>query len=151
MSDINAVVLMGNLVRDPEMRYTAGGTAVCRLSIANNQQWKDKKKTNFIECSAFGKTAENIAKFFKKGMRIMVQGSMSQETWDDKQTGAKRSMVKLMVSQFFFIDRKEGGASRADTAAAAQRASEQDVPAGNSAVMTGGEDDMDLKEDDIPF
>lgn len=143
---------MGNLVRDPEMKYTASGKAVCRVSIANNQQWNDKKKTNFIECAAFNKTAENIAKFFKKGARIMIQGSLTQETWEDKQTGAKRSMVKIMISQFFFIDRKESGATRANTAAAAQRASEQDVPAGNSSVMTGGgEDDMDLNEDDIPF
>lgn len=109
MASINSVHILGNLTRDPEVRYTPKGSAVCDLSLACNRAWYDDQnqkheETDFIDVTVFGKTAENVGKFVGKGLRLHVQGRLKQDTWEDKATGQKRSKIKVIADQVTFID-----------------------------------------------
>jgi len=110
MKELNNVTLAGNLTADPEMRHTLNGTAITQFSIANNRDWKngevENKKVNFIRCTAWGKTAENIIKFFSKGKKICVVGELDHQSWDDKESGKKRSNVEIKVHEFYFMEGK---------------------------------------------
>ena len=86
MSSFNRVILMGNLTRDPEMRQTQNGTSICRFSIAVNrsfssQDGSQRDETCFVDIDSFGRTAENIAKYFTKGKPILVEGRLRQDSW----------------------------------------------------------------------
>ncbi len=121
MPSFNKVILMGNLTRDPELKHLPRGTAVCELSLAVNKTWKDdsgqrQERTSFFGCSAFGSTAENLAKYFSKGKPILIEGELTQETWEDKETGKKREKTKVRVERFEFVggnDNRQGGQSSA--------------------------------------
>ena len=107
----STVTLLGNLVRDPELKYTPKGSAVVQLNVAINRKWKSesgemKEEVSFIGCVAFGKTAESIAKFFRKGSPIILQGRLKQETWEDKATAAKKSKTVVVVEFFDFAGGK---------------------------------------------
>jgi single-strand DNA-binding protein len=138
----NKVVLLGNLTRDPETRAAGSGT-VTVFSIAVNDTWvKDgerQERTNFIECEAWGPRGETIAKYFSKGRQILVEGSLKQDTWDDKETGKKRSTLRVSVQGFSFVnDGKGAGASTSG------------APAKGEPVVDVPEDgEVDLSE--IPF
>lgn len=142
--NINHVVLGGNLVRDPETRYTQSGVAIGSFTIANNRKYQRKgggldDETSFIGCTAFGKTAENISQYFRKGNRIIVQGRLSQETWEDKSTGQKREKTKVVVERFEFVDRSS------DRQQSDRPQIRQQAPA-SSQVQGASED-----SDDLPF
>lgn len=99
------VVLVGNLGKDPEMRFTAGGTAICNFSIAFNEQWKDnqgheKKQTSWFDVVLFGKAAERAGQQLSKGCQAYVIGKLRQERWDDKETGKPRSSIKIYAHLF---------------------------------------------------
>lgn len=101
MSDLNVVCLSGRLTRDPDLRNTPSGTAVCEFSIAVNA-WNGKEEVaNFFECVAWAKSAEFVSKHFAKGAGIVVQGSLQQDRWDGKD-GKKRSKVKINVFRAMF-------------------------------------------------
>src|SRR5437870_4996318 len=104
---MNIVIIKGNLTRDPEMRFTPKGTAVGEFGVAVNRKWRNEagelqEEVSFFNVAAFGKTAETIAEYFSKGKPIIVTGRLKQESWDDKQTGAKRSAVKIILERFDF-------------------------------------------------
>lgn len=105
---MNQVCLIGNLVRDPELKYTATNTAVCDLSVAVSKKFKrrdgsSEEKTSYLDCTAWGRTGEVINQYFRKGEKIAVTGELVQERWEDKQSGAKRSKVKINVFSFDFL------------------------------------------------
>ena len=116
MSKINLVVLGGNMTRDPDLKYTPAGTAICEFTIANSKTWKDgnsgerKERAGFYNCIAWGKRGEVIAEHFKKGKPIEIQGELEFQQWEDKD-GGKRNAVKINVQQFFFVGSKEGATS----------------------------------------
>src|SRR6266536_1149904 len=98
MASFNKVILAGNLTRDPELRYTPKGTAVAKIGLAINRQWKDesgaqKEEVTFVDVDAFGRQAEVISQYLKKGRPILVEGRLKFEQWDDKQTGQKKSRL----------------------------------------------------------
>lgn len=101
--DINVVVLNGRLTRDPETKFLPSGTALCEFSIASNSrvkrgdQWEDKG--SFFDCTAFGFTAEFVGKYLTKGSAVTVFGRLTQDSWEDKTTGAKRSKVKIIAEK----------------------------------------------------
>jgi single-strand DNA-binding protein len=114
MASFNQVTLVGNLTRDPELRYTPGGTAVCDLSLAVNEKWKGKdgqmnEEVSFIDCTCWGKTAEVAAKYLSKGRSCLVSGRLKQDRWDDKTTGAKRSKIHVVVNVIQFLGAKGEG------------------------------------------
>lgn len=104
---MNHVAIIGNITRDIELKHTPSGAAVAEFSVAINEVWYNDKKekqerTHFISCAAWGKLGENIAKYFAKGAKIALEGALSQETWEDKETGKKREKIKVKVTGFDF-------------------------------------------------
>ena len=144
MSHINTVILGGNLTRDPEVRYTPKGQAVCEAGIANTEKWKtesgeQKERTAFIGLVIWGPKGEAFAKYHAKGQQVLVEGRITQETWDDKETGKKRERTKVQVDQWHFVGerRNHSAASNSSTAPAktstapsteAPRTEDDDVP-----------------------
>ena len=99
---LNKVIIHGNLTRSPELRYAPQGKAVVNFSIANNQKYKDQNRAHFINCVAWGNTAENINKYFPKGRPILVEGRLEQRSWEDKD-GKKRYAYEVIVERFDFV------------------------------------------------
>jgi len=114
MANLNKVMLMGNLTRDIEMKYTPKGTAIADLSIAVNRKWKDennqlKEETTFVDMTAFGKTAELAGQYLTKGSPCFFEGRLNLETWEDKTTQQKRSKMKVIVESMQFLSGKKDG------------------------------------------
>ncbi len=111
MASLNKVFLMGNLTRDIEMRYTQSGTAVATMGLAvNEKRTKDGEtieEVTFVDCTLWGKTAENCAEYLSKGSPVMVEGKLKYSTWDDKQSGAKRSKVDVTAISVQFLGKGE--------------------------------------------
>lgn len=148
MSSFNRVILMGNLTREPELRYTPKGMAVCQITLAVNRSWTDeagikKEEVSFLDCDAFGKTAETIGQHIGKGGCILVDGRLKQDTWDDKATGQKRSKLKVVVESFRFTGRN---GKEADGPAENEPAPRRSTAAPTNAPVPAVEDD-----DPIPF
>ena len=98
----NKVILMGNLTRDPEVRTTPNGQSVANFSLAVNRTWKgqdgqQQEAVSYIDCVAWGKPGEIIAQYLSKGRPVLVSGRLDQRSWEDKETGAKRSKVEVVV------------------------------------------------------
>ena len=113
MASFNKVILMGNLTRDPELRYTSSGTAIAKLGLAVNRVWRDtegqqKEETTFVDVDAFGKQAETLGQYMQKGRPILVEGRLKLDQWEDKNTGQNRSRLGVVLERFSFIG---GGAS----------------------------------------
>ena len=141
MASFNKVILIGNLTRDPELKTLPKGTTVCNLSLAVNRRWKteageEKEDVDFAECKAFGKQADTIGQYVKKGHPLLVEGRLSREEWDDKKTGEKRSTTRIMIETFQFLKGRDEGA------APAPRRETASAPAAPKP---------DLDEDDVPF
>lgn len=133
MASYNRVVLLGNIVRDPELRYTQGDLPVARTALAVNRTYKGKEEVMFIDIVVFGKQAENLQAYVTKGSPLLVEGRLSQNSWE--QDGVKRSKHEIIVENFQFIG------SRRD------RNDDQPMHnSGNFAPSSEGDDD-----DDIPF
>src|SRR5437016_5315174 len=117
MASFNKVILMGNLTRDPELRYTPKGTAIAKLGLAVNRVWKTetgetKEEVLFIDVEAFRRQAETIGQYLKKGSPVLVEGHLRLDTWDDKQTNQKRSKILVMAENVKFLGSgqpREGG------------------------------------------
>ena len=149
MPNYNKVILMGNLTRDPEVRYTSGGTAIAKLGMAVNRRWKNQEgqqqeETTFVDVDAFGRQAETIGQYLKKGRPIMLEGRLKLDQWDDKQTGQKRSKLGVVLDRFEFIDsRGEGGGG--------DFSSETSNPSGGGAAPAQGSGGGFAEDDDVPF
>lgn len=145
----NKVILLGNLTRDPETRATSGGQSVTNVSLAVNRSWTDsngqrQEATDFIECDAWGQRGETIAKYFSKGRQILVSGRLSQQSWDDKETGKKRSTIRVVIDEFSFVNDGKGSGNNQTAAPASNKKVEQDV-----APTEIDDEPIDLSE--IPF
>ena len=132
MASFNKVILAGNLTRDPELRYLPKGTAVAQFALAVNRTWKSesgeaKEEVNFIEVESFGRQAEVIAQYFRKGQPILIEGRLKLDTWEDKNTHQKVSKLKVRLESFSFIGTK--GAEGAPNPSA----SPASAPAGEAA------------------
>jgi len=113
MASFNRVICCGNLTRDPELKYTAKGTAIARVSIAMNRKWKSesgemKEEVTYVECDAFGKTAETIGQYLTKGRPILIEGRLKLESWTDKNTDQKRSKLGVVIESFQFLGEGKG-------------------------------------------
>ena len=113
MSDLNNVVLVGRLVRDPELRYTPQGAAVCDFTVATNRKYtkKDGEKVEevaFIDVTSWNRMAEVAAEYLKKGRQVALAGSLVQDRWEDEATGQKRSRLRIQAERLQFL----GGGSK---------------------------------------
>ncbi len=139
MVSFNKVILLGNLTRDPEVRYTPSGTAVASFAIAVNRRYKQgdetKDEVSYIDIVVFGKQAEACGQYLNKGDGILVDGRLQQRRWDDKETGQKRSKVEVVAQSVNFMPKRSGQ---------------------QAAVSKGGAESEPMPEppvgeDDIPF
>ncbi|MHB1651413.1 MAG: single-stranded DNA-binding protein [Desulfitobacteriaceae bacterium] len=101
---MNNVQVLGRLTKDPELKYSQNGKAVCQFSIAVN---RNKDETDFFDCVAWEKTAETVSNYVKKGQRVLVDGRLQQEKWKDQQSSENRYAVKIIVNRFDFIEAAE--------------------------------------------
>lgn len=107
MTSYNKVFLIGNLTRNPEVRHTNNQTAVCSFGIAVNQGTREKPETYFGECVCFGKTAEIIPRFTSKGSSVLVEGSLRNDVWQDRETGKKQTRTRIYVNHIQFLDQRQ--------------------------------------------
>ena len=107
MAGFNKTILMGNITRDIELRYTPGGKAVCDIGLAVNEKRKSGEEVMFIDCTLWEKTAELGAEYLAKGRQVLFEGRLKQDTWNDKDTGAKRSKIGLTVDKMVFVGGKD--------------------------------------------
>jgi len=146
VASFNRVILMANLTRDPELRYTGGGTAVCSLSLAVNRRVKKgdrwEEEASFFDIVVFGKIAENSAEYLAKGRPVLVEGELVQRRWDD-QEGRKRSKVEVVANTVQFL----GG--RGDSAGGSGGGSRAGGPAGKGDSSNDGP--PPIEDDEIPF
>ena len=156
MASYNKVILIGNLTRDPELRYTAKGTAIARIGLAVSRKWRNEagemqEETTFVDVDAFGRQAETIGQYLKKGRPIMIEGRLRLDQWEDKNTGQKRSKLGVVLEVFQFLDsgNRGGGDGGQDAPASAPA-----KPPGRVAqAAPPASDDADAlpSEDDVPF
>lgn len=147
MASFNKVILLGNLTRDPELRYTPQGAAVCEFALALNSVYTNKQtgqkveEVSYIDLVAWGKTGETIAEYMKKGRQIMVEGRLKQDRWE-AQDGKKMSKVRVTVESFTFVGARPGGEGGGGGGPAAKGGG---APAGPEDGPPPGQ------EEDIPF
>jgi single-strand DNA-binding protein len=139
MANYNKVILVGNLTRDPELRYTAGGQAVATVGLAVNRKFKTKEgesreDTTYVDCTAWARAAEIICEYKHKGDPILIEGRLHYHSWEDKETGGKRSKLDVVIDNFQFLNRSTGG-QRPDAEGSSPR----------------GDEMAPLSDDDIPF
>jgi len=145
MASVNRVILIGNLGRDPELRYTAGGQPVASFSVATNERWNDREgktqeRTEWHRIVVWGKQGENCANYLQKGRTVYIEGRLQTREWEDKE-GQKRQTTEVVAQSVQFLDRREGAPRGSGGAGAPGGSSEPDsAPPPSSG---GG--------DDIPF
>ena len=149
MASFNKVILLGNLTRDPEVRYTPKGTAVTELGMAVNRVYtaengEKREETTFVDITLWGRTAEVAGEYLKKGRPVFIEGRLQLDTWDDKQSGQKRSKLKVVGESLQMLGGRPGaggGGGGEDEGSAAPRSSRPAPPA--RAAETD--------DDEIPF
>ncbi len=112
MASVNRVILIGNLGRDPELRYTAGGQPVASFSVATNERWNDREgktqeRTEWHRIVVWGKQGENCANYLQKGRTVYIEGRLQTREWEDKE-GHKRQTTEVVAQSVQFLDRREG-------------------------------------------
>jgi single-strand DNA-binding protein len=169
MASYNKVLLMGNLTRDPEMRYTPSGMALCRLGLAVNRVFNDKnnqrrEEVTFVDIDVWGRQAEIAQQYLSKGRPVFVEGRLKLDQWDDKQTGQKRSKLTVVGERIQFVGGGgaggqgggPGGGGGGQGAARPQRSgpARSNAPANAEAPDSGPDqppEDLDIPEENIPF
>jgi single-strand DNA-binding protein len=166
MANLNRVLLIGNLTRDPELRVTPKGTAICQFGLAISRSFKDesgqtREEATFVDIEAWGKQGETIAKYCTKGRPLFVEGRLRFDQWEDKTTQQKRSKLKVVLENFQFLGGREGGAPGAGGGASPAGASDDGVdqtyerPAPAPRAPGGGRPapapQHDINDEDVPF
>jgi single-strand DNA-binding protein len=172
MASFNKVMLMGNLTRDVEIRHTSGNTAIGKFGIAVNRKFKtqsgeQREEVTFVDCEAWGRTAEVIAQYLSRGSPIFIEGRLKLDQWEDKNGGGKRSKHLIVVENFQFINSGQGGGNSggggggggyAQANAGGGGGSQGGYSGGNQGGGSGGGGNQgggggggDFNHDDIPF
>ncbi|MCY4086601.1 MAG: single-stranded DNA-binding protein [Actinomycetia bacterium] len=146
MANINRVILVGNLTRDPELRHTPSGTAVCKLRLAVNSRQKDSatgqwgEKPNYFDITVWGNQGESCAQYLARGRPIGVDGRLDWREWE-AQDGTKRQAIEIIADTVQFL-----GSPRSESSEGGQY-----VPTGAAAAASGSGSDFTATDDDIPF
>ena len=171
MASLNKVMLIGNLTRDPEIKYTPKGTAIADIGLAVNRNYttesgEKREEVTFIDVTLWGRTAEIVGEYCKKGRPLFVEGRLQLDQWDDKQTGQKRSKLKVVGDNIQLLGSREGGGGGGGGGRGGESEGEshEGPPAGGGGGGGGGfkkapppqrkppaDPDLDAAEDDIPF
>ena len=169
MANYNRVLLMGNLTRDPEIRYSSGGggregggSAICKFGLAVNRTWKNQagekqEETCFVDITVFGRTAENCNEYLRKGRPVFIEGRLEFSQWEDRESGQKRSKLAVVAENVQFLGSRDGGGGggggggmrREDSA---PRGRDEASSSGPAASARGGRSETAAEViDDIPF
>lgn len=145
MRGFSKAIIAGNVTRDPEMRTTTSGSQVCNFTIAVNRSYRDSSgnqqdSVSFIDCIAWGKPGETIAQYVRKGSGLLVSGRLEQRSWDDKNTGQKRSRVEVVGDDFSFVGGNNDGGSASSYGGGSSKRS-------NSSAASN---DVDMSDDIVP-
>lgn len=145
MANLNKVLLLGNVTRDPEVRYTPKGSAVCDLGIAVNRGYttdsgEKREEVTFVDVTLWGRTAEVASEYLKKGRPVFIEGRLQMDSWDDKQTGQKRSRLRVVAENMQLL----GGRPPGGTTEATGESRQTTEPPKSSAPA-------EPDEDEIPF
>ena len=168
MASFNKVILLGNLTRDPEVRYTPKGSAVCDLGIAVNRNYttdsgERREEVTFVDVVLWARLAEIAGEYLKKGRPVFIEGRLQMDTWDDKQTGQKRSKLKVVGDNIQLLGGREGGEGGGGGGRGRSSEGEYDGPPSGGSGGGGfkkapppqrkppADPDLDAAEDDIPF
>lgn len=163
MPNLNKVMLMGNLTRDVELKYTQSNQAVANLGLAVNRRWKtpegeDREEVTFVDCEAWGRTAETLQKYLSKGRPVFIEGRLKLDQWEKE--GQKHSKMKVVVEGFQFIDSKQGsGGGSGGGGGGGGGGGDEYTPPSRSARPTAARGASSpsptpppqMGEDDIPF
>lgn len=146
MASVNKVILVGNLGRDPETRYATSGSAICNITVATSRQWKDKatgekkEETEWHRVVFYDRLAEIAGEYLKKGRPVFIEGRLQMDTWDDKQTGQKRTKLRVVGESMQLLGGRPGGTGAAE-AGDSRQSSAPPKPSAPAAP----------DEDEIPF
>jgi single-strand DNA-binding protein len=157
MASFNKVILLGNLTRDPEVRYTPKGSAVCDLGVAANRVYttdsgEKREEVTFVDVTLWGRTAEIAGEYLKKGRPVLIEGRLQMDTWDDKQTGQKRSKLKVVGESMQLLSGRPGGTAAAVEVAEEDRSASGGSGGGkSSAPPSKSAAPAQPDEDEIPF
>ena len=140
LPDLNKVILAGRLTRDPEARMLPSGTTLCKLGLAHSRKFRTKEgeqreETLFINATCWGKTAEYVRDYYKKGRPVLIEGRLKLDEWDDKSTGQKRSTIEITAERVQALDWEDRGGA----------------PSGGRSTRQESAPEGPEPEDDIPF
>jgi single-strand DNA-binding protein len=159
MPNLNKVMIMGNLTRDPEIKYTPKGMAIAVFGVAVNRVWTNEagekqEEVTFIDIEMFGRKAEVVGEYFKKGKPIYVEGRLKLDAWEDKTSGQKKSKLKVIGETFEFLGSREGGGGGQSSGGGESH----DAPPSGGYKKSAPppkkpptDPDLDAEADDIPF
>ena len=150
MASFNKVILLGNLTRDPEVRYTPKGSAVCDLGIAINRQYtldsgEKREEVTYVDVVLWARLAEIAAEYLKKGRPVFIEGRLQLDTWDDKQSGQKRSKLRVIGETMQLLGSRPPSGSGGSETGGEERASRTTAPPKPAASAPEPDDD------EIPF
>jgi single-strand DNA-binding protein len=163
MASYNRVILLGNLTRDPQVRYTPGGTAVADIGLAVNRTWFDKQTNTrkedvtFVDVTLWGRTAEVAGEYLAKGRQVLIEGRLQLDTWQDKESGQNRSKLKVIAEQMTMVGGRGDGPGRGGGGGgggAPSGGSRQDFEPGPQDYSSGPPGDFsppDEPADEVPF
>lgn len=171
MASFNRVILLGNLTRDPEVKYTPGGSAVCELGMAVSRTWFDKQQnqkreeTTFVDVTLWGRQAEVAGEYLAKGRQVLIEGRLQLDTWDDRETGKKRSKLRVVCENMTMVgSRGDGGGggggsqSRGGSGSGgysqqtdSQQADRQQADRDPVGDFYGSDSSSGFNDDDVPF
>ena len=150
MASFNRVILIGNLTRDPEVKYVTSGTAVTQLGLAVSRTWFDKKanekkeETTFVDVTLWARQAEVAGEYLKKGSSVLVEGRLNLDTWDDRETGKKRSKLTVVGENMTMLGGKpSGGGGYTGSGGGGQQAPPQQ--------LSQSTPNADTTDEDVPF
>ncbi|MGA7157079.1 MAG: single-stranded DNA-binding protein [Acidobacteriaceae bacterium] len=156
---VNKVFLLGNVGKDPEIRATGGGTAVASFGLATAERTKDQQgnwvdKTEWHNIVAYGRTAEIVRDYVKKGKELFIEGRLQTRSWDDKETGQKKSRTEIIVNEMTLLGgRGEGGRSEGSGSSSGGYSSSRSASSSSSPTPAPSNDyaDQGITDEDIPF
>lgn len=150
---VNKVILVGNVGKDPEIRSTGGGTMVASFTLATSDRYQDAQgnwqdKTEWHNLKAFKRTAEIVRDYVKKGSKLYIEGKLTTNSWDDKESGQKRYRTEILVNELVLLSgREEGGGTGGYSRQSSSASYDQRPPAGQDELAQQAE----ISDDDIPF
>jgi single-strand DNA-binding protein len=157
MPNLNSVHLMGNLTRDPEVRHTPKGTAVCDISLAINRLLPDdgsgerREEVTYVDVTLWGKTAENAGQYLAKGRSVFVDGRLALETWEDKQSGQKRSRLKVVAESVQFLGSRPAQGTTPEAPTETKPANHKRPAPAAKKPKPERDPDLDAEPEEVPF